>query len=276
MPNARSVRHTLVPALAAFGVATFLLALAATTGFLDSVSLLITVGGALAVGRITFSRARWTAAWRHLQDALRDDTDPAVVIGCLKQLARAYRSGGAPDLEREAAAAPDAFVRRAVAVTLEMTDAGDLDDARLLEEALVAEARVRVSEIDASRQVLLTLGKLFPAFGLIGTLIGLALLLRNLGGADLASIGSGLGIAVLTTLYGAVVANVVILPLVTKLQAHLVRRTLLMQMVIEGILLIERREYPSRLERVLRVYVGGSAPERSTKAAPLVLAEHAA
>ena len=275
MPAARSRRRSLVPAVAAFGAATFFLALAATTGFLDPASLVITVGGSLAVARLTFSRVRWAAMGRHLQDALRDDTDPGALIVAVKHLARAYRSEGTPALEQEARATPDAFLERAVTVALELIDATALDDPRLLEDALVAEARVRVAEIDASRQMLVTLGKLFPAFGLIGTLIGLALLLRNLGGADLAAIGPGLGIAVLTTLYGAVVSNVVVLPLATKLQAHLARRMLLMQMVIEGMLLVERREYPSRVERVLRAYAGAPAEERP-RPAGLALAQHAA
>jgi chemotaxis protein MotA len=97
--------------------------------------------------------------------------------------------------------------------------------------------------------------------GLIGTLIGLALLLRNLAGADVAAIGPGLGIAVLTTLYGAVLSNVVVLPIATKLQVHLARQTLRFQMIIEGTLLIYRKEFPSRIERVLRTYVG--APGRT-------------
>jgi len=273
MPAARPPRR-LLPALAAFGVATFLLALAATTGFLDPISLLITVGGSLAIARITFSRARWTSMWAHLQEALRDDTRPETLVAALKQLARVYRNEGAPALERDGSTAPDPFLRRAVTVTLELVDGVELDDPRLLEEALVAEARVRVTEIEAARHVLVTLGKLFPSFGLIGTLIGLALLLRHLASADIAAIGPGLGIAVLTTLYGAVVSNVVVLPLATKLQGHLGRRTLVMQMVIEGMLLIERREYPSRVERVLRSYVGTA--DARPGAAGLVLAQHAA
>jgi chemotaxis protein MotA len=101
--------------------------------------------------------------------------------------------------------------------------------------------------------VVLLLGKLFPAFGLIGTLIGLAHLLRNLGTAtSLAAIGPGLGVAVTTTLYGAVLANVVVLPLATKLHAHLERRGTVMQMIIDGTLLVQRKEYPTRIERMLR------------------------
>ena len=105
----------------------------------------------------------------------------------------------------------------------------------------------------SARHVVFLLGKLFPAFGLIGTLIGLAHLLRNLGTAtNLAAIGPGLGIAVTTTLYGAVLANVVVLPLAAKLHAHLERRQPSMQIVIDGTLMVHRKEYPTRIEQLLR------------------------
>jgi len=104
--------------------------------------------------------------------------------------------------------------------------------------------------------VLATLGKLFPAFGLIGTLIGLALLLRNLGGADVSAIGPGLAMAVLTTLYGAILSNVVVLPLATRLQAHLAREAQRRLVIIEGVLLVARQEFPTRIERVLHATLG--------------------
>ena len=95
---------------------------------------------------------------------------------------------------------------------------------------------------------------------------------KSLGGADLSAVGPGLGMAVLTTLYGAVLANVVVLPLNAKLQAYLARRVLVMQMVIEGTQLLHRREYPTRIERALRAYVGAGRPaaieKESTTRAP--------
>lgn len=259
--------HGLGAAGLGLAATTLAAALAAAAGFLDPASLLITVGGTLAVARATFSRARIDSAWRHLLEALAEDIDFDAVIAAVKRLARVYRIDGAPALERAATAVPDLFLKRAIGLTLECRDEEELGD------ALLGEARQRAAEGEAARQVLVTLGKLFPAFGLIGTLIGLVLLLRNLAGSSFASIGPGLGIAVLTTLYGAVLANVVVLPLATKLQAYLARRTLLMQMVIEGAMLVHRSEYPTRIERVLRAYIGGAAEDASD--GPL-LAERAA
>jgi chemotaxis protein MotA len=238
-------------------------ALALATGFMDPLSLLITVGGALGVTGATYSRARLVSTWRHVAAALDDQASPEDVITALKRLARLHRTGGPPALERAAAAEADPFVRRGIALALECQDEEELAD------VLFGEARRTAAEGEAARQVLVTLGKLFPAFGLIGTLIGLVLLLRNLVEPNFTTIGPGLGIAVLTTLYGAVFANVVILPLATRLHAHLARQSLRSQMVIDGILLVHRREYPTRIERLLRAYVGETALEGARRVAEL-------
>lgn len=256
------------PAIIASTVATAAAVLAAFTGFLDPTSLAITVGGALGVTWATFPRARLASAWRYLHAAVTDETDSAETIRILKRLAGVHRMEGEPGLERAASAVPDPVLRRALLLSFECRDEEELSD------VLLAEAHRRSAEGEAARQVLLTLGKLFPAFGLIGTLIGLALLLRNLGGGDLASIGPGLGIAVLTTLYGAVLSNVVVLPLATKVQTHLVRQTLHARMAIEGTLLIHRKEYGTRIERVLRAYVDPTLEAEGPNA--LHLATHAA
>lgn len=235
----------------ALAATTLIAGIAALTGFLDPMALLITIGGSLTVTRFTFSRARLKSAWRYLGEALGEEAETEL-IGTFRTLAGVHRTEGERALEQAAAVAPDPFLRRAIELALECRDQEELH------EVLIAEARRRTADGEGARQVLVTLGKLFPAFGLIGTLIGLALLLRNLASADIASIGPGLGIAVLTTLYGAVLSNVVVLPLATKLQAHLARQTLRLQMIIEGTLLVQRQEYPSRVERILRTYVGAT------------------
>lgn len=257
------------PTGAALALTTLVTGVAALTGFLDPMSLLITVGGALAVTRVTFSRARLVSAWRYLGEALGEDPEVEELIQAFRNLAGVHRLDGERALEHAATEAPDAFLRRSIELALECRDEDELH------EVLLAEARKRAADGEAARQVVVTLGKLFPAFGLIGTLIGLALLLRNLASANVAAIGPGLGIAVLTTLYGAVLSNVVVLPLATKLQMHLARQTLRLQMIIEGTLLVHRKEYPSRIERVLRTYIGvTTSPKTADEGARL--AAHAA
>ncbi|MEB2285068.1 MAG: hypothetical protein B6D46_10025 [Polyangiaceae bacterium UTPRO1] len=251
------------------GAAVFTLA-AGTSGALDPTALLITIGGGLGVTALTFPRERIGRAWQLVQASLEEPADLEGIVAALKHCARVHRLEGVPALERAAAHADDAFLRTAIVLATEGRDDEDLA------AALAGEVRRATTEGERAHQVLLLLGKLFPAFGLIGTLIGLAHLLHNLGTAtNLAAIGPGLGIAVTTTLYGAVLANVVVLPLATKMHAHLERRHAIMQMIADGALMVQRKEYPTRIEQVLRsafaLPVRGAAPVAS-----LTLASRAA
>jgi chemotaxis protein MotA len=242
---------------------------AVLTHLLDPWSLLVTVGGALAVGRATFPAERFVAAWAHLRAALAPDPDPAPLVASLKRLARIQRVDGIPALERAAAREEDDFLRHALAIGV------DADDPALANELLVLEARRETAAIEASRQLLVTFGKLFPAFGLIGTLFGLVVLLRNLAGGDLGAIAPGLGLAVQTTLYGAVLANVVALPLATRLHGYAVRRGRRLQMTVDGVLLVLRGEYGGHIERVLRAHLDTDST-RTPHVGALRLAERAA
>lgn len=220
---------------------------AATVGLVDPLALAITIGGGIGVTGMTFSRDRLARAWELVQAALAAPPDPEHVIADLKRLGRIHRVEGVPALELAGSEVEDPFLQTAIGLAVEGRDEDELV------AALHGEVRRQAAEGESARQVVLLLGKLFPAFGLIGTLIGLAHLLRNLGTAtSLAAIGPGLGVAVTTTLYGAVLANVVVLPLATKLHAHLERRGTVMQMIIDGTLLVQRKEYPTRIERMLR------------------------
>lgn len=245
-------------------------ACAGMVGLLDPLALTITIGGGVGVTMMTFSRERLARAWRLVQAALAEPSDPEQVVADLKRLGRVHRVEGAVALERAGLESGDPFLRTAIGLAVEGRDEDELA------AALQGEVRRQAAEGESARQVVLLLGKLFPAFGLIGTLIGLAHLLRNLATAtSLAAIGPGLGIAVTTTLYGAVLANVVILPLATKLHAHLERRATVMQMIIDGTLMVQRREYPTRIERMLRSAL--ALPTTGGSTAPtLSLADRAA
>lgn len=250
--------------------ATIALISATALGILDPLSLALTAGGAIAVTWATFSTAGLRATSRHLGEALTPESaleDIGALIPRFRRFARVQRADGAPALERAVADDCDPFLRRAIALAV------DTQDREELEDTLMAEARRQVADGEAARHVLSTLGKLCPAFGLMGTLIGLVLLLRGLTDSDVASMGSALGLAVQTTLYGVILSNVVVIPLATKLQTHLAQRALVLQMIVEGTVLLHRDEHPLRIERALRAYmVSDTEPTDAT----LQLVPHAA
>ena len=84
-----------------------------------------------------------------------------------------------------------------------------------------------------------------PAMGMIGTLVGLVLMLGNM--ADPKAIGPAMAVALLTTLYGAMIANCIFMPIVTKLEGYSAHETLYREMVVMGLKYISRGESPRNI-----------------------------
>jgi chemotaxis protein MotA len=118
----------------------------------------------------------------------------------------------------------------------------DLQKGEKIHATLGRELARVLAQNQISRQILLTLGKLLPAFGLIGTLIGMVLLLKDISGPNTPSLPSALSLAVLTTLYGALLANVAVAPLAARLHAVAVEKEARMQLTLEWLAMILRRE----------------------------------
>jgi chemotaxis protein MotA len=96
-------------------------------------------------------------------------------------------------------------------------------------------------------------GEYAPAWGMIGTLIGLVLMLKNLN--DPASLGPNMAIALLTTLYGSILANLVFLPMASKLAMKTEKEVFMKQIVIEGVVGVQSGQNPKILEEKLRVFL---------------------
>jgi chemotaxis protein MotA len=92
-----------------------------------------------------------------------------------------------------------------------------------------------------------------PAFGMIGTLVGLVQMLTSMD--DPSQIGVGMAVALLTTLYGALLANVILLPLVGKLKVRTATELLQKEIIIEGILSIQSGDNPRIVEQKLKAFV---------------------
>jgi len=103
------------------------------------------------------------------------------------------------------------------------------------------------------KKILEFMGAAAPAFGMIGTLIGLIQMLRSLDSPE--SIGSGMAVALLTTFYGALTANLIFLPLAGKLGLYSKAETTAMEMTVEGICAISRGENPTTVREKLQAFV---------------------
>ena len=91
-----------------------------------------------------------------------------------------------------------------------------------------------------------------PAFGMIGTLVGLIKMLYGLDGADMSSLGPNMGVALITTFYGSIMAHVVFTPIATNLSARDEEEIICREIILEGIMAIQSGENPKYLrERLL-------------------------
>jgi chemotaxis protein MotA len=214
--------------------------------FLDLSSLLITGGGTFVVTLLTFSWARLEELGRALLDLFATGRQTAKEqIAELRRLTHLYHLEGLKGLEKQEESIGDLFLRQGIKMLV------DLQREEHIRESLENEFFTVCSRYESARQILLTVGKLLPAFGFIGTLIGLVLLLRQIPNLDLHTLPSALSVAVLTTLYGTLLANLVVLPLAAKLQSFAHEREAIMRLVLEGIVLLARGESPALIERKL-------------------------
>jgi chemotaxis protein MotA len=222
--------------------------------FFDLSSLLITAGGTFAVTFLTFpwSRIRDLAALVRDLWAVKPQSQQELAEE-MRRLTRLYRIKGSRGLEGQEENVADPFLRRGVGLLI------DIESEENIREQLESATTAFTGRYEAAQQILLTIGKLLPSFGLIGTLIGLVLLLRQIGGQNPEALTSSFALALMTTLYGALLANVVALPLAAKLQSVEQERRAVMRAVLEWAVALARGAAPSAVERKLATLCGAAA-----------------
>lgn len=243
----RSSRGGALLGLAAGG--TVLLGAIALSGsarsFLDLPSIMIVLGGTLAVVSICFSlrevRAMLSCVIATMMEAA---PDPRTAALRALRLADEARRHGLLHLEEMAAAEVHSpFLRKALAMVADGTGEEELQ-AVLRHDVLATPDRMR-----RSAAVLRRAADCAPAMGLIGTLIGLVQMLGQL--SEPHSIGPSMAVALLTTFYGAVLANMVCSPLAVKLERWADDEEMICLVFLMGVVSISRQENPRRLELLL-------------------------
>jgi chemotaxis protein MotA len=137
-------------------------------------------------------------------------------------------------------------------------------DEQLIEDLLNKDIRVTAQRHALGQNVFKGMGAAAPAFGMIGTLIGLVQMLANM--SDPASIGPSMAVALLTTLYGALVANVACLPLADKLALRSQQEFETRHIIMDAVIAMNRAISPMILEQALTVYLAPKArAERAKK-----------
>jgi chemotaxis protein MotA len=213
--------------------------------FVDIPAILIVVGGTLAVTTMSYPLGDVSRAQQAMLGALvTRPLDAAAAAQDALVLAETARERGPMQLQSRLPEFADRpFLRRALTMVIDGSSPEEI------ERTMSSEINATTARHARSSGVLRRASEVAPAMGLIGTLVGLVQMLGNLD--DPATIGPSMAIALLTTLYGALLANMVFAPLAAKLERNAAAESLVSQVYLLGALSICRQENPRRLELLI-------------------------
>ena len=213
--------------------------------FIDVPAILMVVLGTFAVTAISYTGEELREAQPSFRQAMfRTEIDPRVAARRVLTLADKARKRGMLSLQSDLYGVRDApFLQRSLTMLVDGLQVDEIERNMTLEAHALAQGRQRAAAI------LRRAAEVSPAMGLIGTLVGLVQMLGNLDSPE--RIGPAMSVALLTTLYGALMANVVFLPLASKLERNATVEQLVSQIYTMGVASMGRQENPRRLEMLL-------------------------
>lgn len=231
-----------------FGIAQGNLGIAALPNFVETSSILITLGGTLLCVLASYNLKDFLAGLKSITLVFKlPVVDEAATIRNIIDLSNVARKEGLLSLEEAANNLEDEFLKKGILLIVDGTDP-ELVRAILETELTCIESRHKktIGFWD-------TVGTMAPAWGMIGTLIGLVNMLKNLD--DAATIGPNMAVALLTTFYGSLLANWVCAPVSSKLKTNNDVEIMLKEVIIEGLLSIQAGENPRVIEEKLKSFL---------------------
>lgn len=237
---------TLVGLLSGFALVAAAIWLGGSPGsFINAPSILIVIGGTLAVTTMCFSLNEMVRTVKVISKTVfHGARDPAEAATQVLQVSEMARKQGLLALQGTVAALKnEPFLHKGISMVVDGTPGEEVENImrRDLQATLQRHAK--------STSVLRRAAEFAPAMGLIGTLIGLVQMLGNLD--DPSTIGPSMAVALLTTFYGAVLANMVFSPMANKLERNSAEEALVNHVYMMGASSIGRQENPRRLEMLL-------------------------
>ncbi|WP_022941302.1 flagellar motor protein PomA [Psychromonas hadalis] len=247
---------TLIGIIGAFGFVIMAMLLGGTIDmFIDLVSVLIVVGGTACVVMMKYNMGQFIGAFKIAMKAFMFKSDsPEELIAKSVEMADAARKGGFLALEE--AEISNAFMQKGVDMLV------DGHDADVVRATLEKDIRLTAGRHEMGAEIFKQIGDVAPAMGMIGTLVGLVAMLSNMD--DPKSIGPAMAVALLTTLYGAIIANMMALPVSDKLKLRALEEKLNRSLILDAVLGIQDGQNPRVIEGVLRNYLPESKREINT------------
>lgn len=234
-------------AIVSFGIITN----ADVTGFLyfiDPASLLIVLGGVFGAMLVSFPLKDIKKLFVVIKQAFtHEEHNLKELIDVFVSLSERARKEGLLSLENAASEMNDPFMKKGILLAVDGLEPEVINDIMNAEISAMEERHKK------GRMMLERAADLAPAWGMIGTLIGLVLMLRNLNDPD--SLGPNMAVAIITTFYGSVLANLFFLPMANKLAVKTEKEVFFKQIIIEGVIGVQSGQNPHILEEKLSAFL---------------------
>jgi len=218
------------------------------TAFIDMPSVFIVVVGALMSTLISFPLKKFLGFFGFVRWAFfTKNDDPAKIIDMLVTFSEKARREGLLALEDDITEVNDPFLKKGIQLVVDGTDP------ELVRNLLSTDLNNVEERHMEGINLMIYMAGVAPAYGMAGTLIGLIAMLRNL--EDKASLGPNMAVALITTMYGSILANLLLTPLSNKLDCNNKRELMMKEIMIEGTLSIQQGDNPRIVKEKLASYL---------------------
>ena len=216
--------------------------------YYDSAAIMITLGGTFAATMISYPLKRLLEIFRISKNLFFSRLkDSRVIINQIIDLANIARKEGLLALEEAAYRLDEPVLQKGILLIVDGTDP------ELVRNIMEAELSFLEERHNQGQAIFETMASLAPAFGMIGTLIGLINMLRTL--EDPSTVGPNMAVALVTTFYGSILANLFFTPMATKLKYRSSQEVLYKEIMLEGMLSIQAGENPRIIEEKLKAFI---------------------
>ncbi len=228
--------------------------------FISAPSMMIVLGGTLAATLVAYPVNELLQLLGHFVKVfITKKRDLYELMETMVSICSVARKGGVLAIESKVGQVQNEFLKKGLRLTVDGKD----------EQTVVTLLKREIKQMQQSHkdgwEILGEMGKFAPAFGMVGTLIGLIQMLAAL--EDVSTVGPRMAIALITTFYGALLANLVFLPMAVKLKRRSAAETLEMNVILEGITFIRKGVNPRFMKETLENYIDNALGKNIQKEA---------
>jgi chemotaxis protein MotA len=244
---------TLIGITVAFGLVIISILMGGEGGwFVNYPSVMIVLGGTMGATLLSYPLSEVLSVFKVAKNVfLHRSQSPIDLIPLISGFAKKARQEGILSFESQLKDIADPFLVKGIQMAIDGMESSSIDEVMTTEITYLEERHRLGSEIFS------TMGTYAPAMGMLGTIIGLVQMLMQM--EDPSQIGAPMAVALLTTFYGTVLANMVFLPIAGKLKTRSKQEVLLKQMVLEGVISIQSGDNHRIVEQKLKAFLSPKA-----------------